>query len=212
MHNAAPINLSKKQNQTLNQAPMNQVNIIGRVGGEVELRYTAGGKAVAQLTLAVDDGWGESKKTAWIGVTIWGATAELANKAVRKGDRLGITGRLSQEEWEDKATGKKPSNTKTTISHFDTMSTPKKTEDQDKVGVANAMHHIRTWKGRPYWLKIRIDQGPKFVGKDIFLPLKTKNIDQAKVIRDLVIEALKRGGFICLRHEIINDQQMKKEA
>lgn len=93
---------------------MNSVNIIGRVGGEVDIRYTTSGKAVAQLTLAVDDGWGENKKTAWIGVTLWGATAELAKKAVRKGDRLGIAGRLSQEEWDDKETGKKQRKTKVT--------------------------------------------------------------------------------------------------
>lgn len=78
---------------------MNQVNLIVRVGGEVELRYTPAGKAVTSITLAVDDGWGDGKKTAWVGVTIWGPTAELAKKAVQKGDRLGITGRLSQEEW-----------------------------------------------------------------------------------------------------------------
>lgn len=93
---------------------MNSVNIIGRVGGDIDLRFTPSGKAVAQLTLAVDDGWGENKKTAWIGVTIWGATAELAKKAVRKGDRLGIAGRLSQEEWDDKETGKKQRKTKVT--------------------------------------------------------------------------------------------------
>lgn len=93
---------------------MNSVNLIGRVGGEIELRYTPGGKAVAQLTLAVDDGFGENKKTAWIGVTLWGATAECASKYVRKGDRIGISGRLSQEEWEDKATGKKQRKTKVT--------------------------------------------------------------------------------------------------
>lgn len=92
---------------------MNQVNLIGRVGGEVELRYTPAGKAVTSITLAVDDGWGDGKKTAWVGVTIWGPTAELAKKAVQKGDRLGITGRLSQEEWEDKD-GKKQRKTKVT--------------------------------------------------------------------------------------------------
>lgn len=97
---------------------MNSVNIIGRVGGEIELRYTPSGKAVAALTLAVDDGFGENKKTAWIGVTLWGATAECASKYVRKGDRLGISGRLSQEEWEDKATGKKQRKTKVTCENM----------------------------------------------------------------------------------------------
>ena len=100
---------------------MNSVNLIGRVGGDVELRYTPSGKAVAQLTLAVDDGWGENKKTAWIGVTLWGPTAELAKKAVRKGDRLGIAGRLSQEEWDDKETGKKQRKTKVTCESMDLL-------------------------------------------------------------------------------------------
>ena len=93
---------------------MNQVNLIGRVGADPELRYTGSGKAVTEINLAVDDGFGENKRTAWIGVTIWGSTAECAGKYVRKGDRLGITGRLSQDEWEDKATGKKQRKTKVT--------------------------------------------------------------------------------------------------
>ena len=93
---------------------MNNVNIIGRVGAEIELRYTPAGKAVTEVNLAVDDGFGENKKTVWIGVTIWGATAECAMKYVKKGDRLGITGRLSQDEWEDKQTGKKQRKTRVT--------------------------------------------------------------------------------------------------
>jgi single-strand DNA-binding protein len=93
---------------------MNQVNVIGRLGADIELRYTPSGKAVCELNLAVDDGWGENKKTVWLGVTVWGATAELAAKALTKGHRVGITGRLSQEEWEDKNTGKKQRKTKVT--------------------------------------------------------------------------------------------------
>ena len=97
---------------------MNRVNIIGRVGGEIELRHTATGKAVTEINLAVDDGWGENKKTVWVGVTIWGVTAELAQRAIRKGDRVGIDGRLSQDEWEDKATGKKQRKTKVTCDNM----------------------------------------------------------------------------------------------
>lgn len=112
MHEGTAINLSQKPNPKPSR--MNSVNIIGRVGGDIDLRFTPSGKAVAQLTLAVDDGWGENKKTAWIGVTLWGPTAELAKRAVQKGDRLGISGRLSQEEWDDKETGKKQRKTKVT--------------------------------------------------------------------------------------------------
>ena len=92
---------------------MNSVNIIGRLGADIELKHTPGGKPVAEANLAVDDGWGEHKKTVWLGVTIWGIAAELAAKALRKGDRVGFTGRLSQEEWEGKD-GKKQRKTKVT--------------------------------------------------------------------------------------------------
>lgn len=93
---------------------MNNVNLIGRVGADPELRYTPTGTAVTEVNLAVDDGFGANKKTAWIGVTIWGATAETCAKYVAKGDRLGISGRLSQDEWKDKETGKQQRKTKVT--------------------------------------------------------------------------------------------------
>lgn len=101
---------------------MNNVNLIGRAGADPELKYTPKGTAVVELNLAVDDGWGENKKTAWIGITIWGATAELAARAIKKGDRVGITGRLSQEEWEDKNTGKKTRKTKVTCDSLHLLS------------------------------------------------------------------------------------------
>ena len=91
---------------------MNKVNLIGRLGSDPELRYTPAGKAVCEINVAVDDGWGENKKTAWIGVVLWDQKAELAGKYVRKGDRIGISGRLSQDEWTDKETGKKQRKTK----------------------------------------------------------------------------------------------------
>jgi len=86
---------------------MNSVNITGRVGGDIELRYTPSGKAVCNVNLAVDEGFGDNKKTLWLDVTIWDKQAETAQKFVHKGDMLAITGRLSQDEWEDKQTGKK---------------------------------------------------------------------------------------------------------
>jgi len=110
---------------------MNSVNIIGRVGQDIEVRFTQSGKAVAELNLAVDDGWGENKKTAWIGVVLWGATAELAGKALQKGDRVGISGRLSQDEWEDKTTGKKQRKTKITGENM-TLLSPKREQSETR--------------------------------------------------------------------------------
>lgn len=99
---------------------MNNVNIIGRLGRDPELRYTPAGKAVCEINLAVDDGWGENKKTAWIGCVLWGKTTKIAAQHLKKGDRAGITGRLTQDQWDDKETGKKQTKTKVTAEslHF----------------------------------------------------------------------------------------------
>ena len=99
---------------------MNSVNIIGRLGRDPELRHTPSGKAVCELNLAVDDGWGENKRTCWLGVILWEKKAELAAQHLHKGDQVGITGRLTQESWDDKETGKKQTKTKVTAEamHF----------------------------------------------------------------------------------------------
>jgi single-strand DNA-binding protein len=127
---------------------MNSVNIIGRVGQDIEVRFTQSGKAVAELNLAVDDGWGENKKTAWIGVVLWGATAELAGKALQKGDRVGISGRLSQDEWEDKTTGKKQRKTKITGENM-TLLSPKREQSETRQQPVNTPKKDDSWIDEP---------------------------------------------------------------
>lgn len=78
---------------------MNNLSIIGRITAVPELRHTPAGKAVADGNLAVDDGFGDQKKTFFFNVTFWGATAENLVKHVVKGQQLSIVGRLSQEEY-----------------------------------------------------------------------------------------------------------------
>lgn len=78
---------------------MNSVQIIGRITAVPELRYTPQGKAVADGNLAVDDGFGENKKSFFFNVTFWGKTAENLVQHVVKGQQLSIVGRLSQEEY-----------------------------------------------------------------------------------------------------------------
>lgn len=99
---------------------MNSVNLIGRLGRDPELRHTPSGKAVCELNLAVDNGYGENKTTAWIGCALWDKTAEIAAQHLHKGDQVGISGRLTQDSWDDKETGKKQTKTKVTVErlHF----------------------------------------------------------------------------------------------
>lgn len=75
---------------------MNSVHLIGRLTRDPELRYTTGidPLAVARFSLAVNDGYGEKKRTNFIGIVAFGKIAENCEKYLRKGHLTGITGKL----------------------------------------------------------------------------------------------------------------------
>lgn len=79
---------------------MNSVNIIGRVCNEVELRYTPSQMAVVKLNVAVDDGYGEKKKTYFIPVTVFGKQAENCEKFISKGKKIAVTGKIVTGSYE----------------------------------------------------------------------------------------------------------------
>ena len=83
----------------------NKIILLGRLVRDPELRYTASGKAVAQLTLAVDRpfaGQDGKKEADFIDVVLWGKTAEAAANYSFKGQRLLVEGRLQIRSYEAK--------------------------------------------------------------------------------------------------------------
>lgn len=90
---------------------MNQVNLIGNLTRDPELRYTPGGTAIAKLGIAINrkykDKNGQTvEDTTFVDVDTFGKTAELAGQYLTKGRMIRITGRLKLDTWEDKQTGK----------------------------------------------------------------------------------------------------------
>lgn len=73
---------------------------IGRLTREPEVRYTQSGKAVCRFTLAIDDGWGEKKKTYFIPVTCWEKLAEACGNNLVKGQKVAVMGTLTQRTYE----------------------------------------------------------------------------------------------------------------
>ena len=65
--------------------------------GSIELRYTPEAKAVATFSVAVNDGWGDNKKTIWYRVTAWEKRAENCNAYLKKGSRVLVEGRLQPD-------------------------------------------------------------------------------------------------------------------
>ena len=96
-------------------ASVNKVILIGRLGRDPELRYTQGGQAVANFTLATNERFAnksgeQQERTEWHRIVAWGKTAELSAQYRSKGRSVYIEGRLQTREWEDKE-GQKRSTT-----------------------------------------------------------------------------------------------------
>ena len=87
---------------------LNKVMLIGNLGADPEIRYTAGGAAVANVRLATTDTWrdkdsGETQeRTEWHRVVFFGRLAEIVEQYVKKGSQIYIEGRLQTRKWQDK--------------------------------------------------------------------------------------------------------------
>lgn len=89
-------------------AGINKVILIGRLGRDPEISYTASGQAVARLSLATSEEWrdkatGEKKeRTEWHRIVVWGKQGENCGAYLAKGRQIYVEGRLQTREWEDK--------------------------------------------------------------------------------------------------------------
>lgn len=88
----------------------NKIILVGNLGRDPELRYTPGGDAVCDFSMATNerkkDKSGEFQDVpTWFRVTLWGKQAENASKFLAKGRQVYIEGRVSLEEWTDREGG-----------------------------------------------------------------------------------------------------------
>ena len=85
---------------------LNQIQLIGYLGKDPELKYTPSGKAQAKFSLAVSRAWttpeGERKEeTTWFNCIAWEKTADYAVKYLGKGKRVFVQGRMASRDWTD---------------------------------------------------------------------------------------------------------------
>lgn len=86
----------------------NRIFISGNVARDVELRMTAGkGTPVATTSIAVNDGYGENKKTYFVNIVVWGKQAEFFANNVLKGQKVWVNGKLVIRDYEAKDGTKK---------------------------------------------------------------------------------------------------------
>ncbi|MEN9796360.1 MAG: hypothetical protein RL653_56 [Pseudomonadota bacterium] len=90
---------------------VNKAIVIGNLGKDPEVRFTPGGQAVANFSIATNESWkdknGQSQeRTEWHRIVVWGKLAELCGEYLKKGRSAYVEGRLQTREWTDKE-GKK---------------------------------------------------------------------------------------------------------
>ena len=98
---------------------------IGTLGRDPEVRSTPSGTKVANFSIAIEEGFGDKKRTEWVNVVAWKDQAEFAEKYLKKGKTISLSGRLQTSSWDDKTTGKKVYKTEVVASElnfFDTRS------------------------------------------------------------------------------------------
>jgi len=91
---------------------VNKVILIGNLGKDPEMRYTSGGQAVANFSLATTDSYtnkeGEKQEnTEWHRIVAWGRLAEICGEYLSKGKMIYIEGSIKTRAWEDSGGNKK---------------------------------------------------------------------------------------------------------
>lgn len=87
---------------------VNKAILIGNLGNDPDMRYTASGAAVANISIATAESWrdkesGEQQeRTEWHRVVAFGRLAEIMGEYLRKGSQVYIEGRIQTRKWQDK--------------------------------------------------------------------------------------------------------------
>lgn len=86
---------------------VNKVILVGNLGKDPELRYTASGTAVCNFSLATTESYkdrdgNKQEKTEWHNLVVWRQLAEICGKYLTKGKQIYIEGKLQTRKWEDR--------------------------------------------------------------------------------------------------------------
>jgi len=101
----------------------NKVLLMGNITRDIELKFTAGNRPVAQIGLAVNHKWktpeGEAREEVmFVDCEAWGKTAEIIKQYFGKGRPIFIEGRLKLDTWQDKESGQNRSKHRVVIENF----------------------------------------------------------------------------------------------
>lgn len=88
---------------------VNKAIIIGNLGNDPETRYTQGGSAVTNISVATSESWtdkqsgNKQERTEWHRVVFFGKLAEIAGEYLRKGSKVYLEGQIRTRKWQDQS-------------------------------------------------------------------------------------------------------------
>lgn len=106
---------------------MHKIIITGNLTKEVELKTTSTNKQVANLPVAVNDGYGDKQVTTYYNVSVWNKSAENASNILNKGDKVLIEGTPSADAYLDR-NGEPKASMKIIAMRFEKLSSSFKNE------------------------------------------------------------------------------------
>ena len=85
---------------------VNKVIIVGRLGGDPEMKAIGQGSTVTRLNVATSENWVDKggqkqERTEWHRIVVWGKLAEICGKYLAKGRQVYVEGKLQTRSWED---------------------------------------------------------------------------------------------------------------
>jgi single-strand DNA-binding protein len=92
---------------------VNKVILVGRLGRDPELKYTASGVPFCRFSMATDESWNDKgsgerqERTEWHNIVAWDRLAEICNQYLTKGRLVYIEGSLQTREWDDQEGNKR---------------------------------------------------------------------------------------------------------
>ncbi len=79
---------------------INKVILMGRLTRDPEMRHTNSGTPVTTFSIAIDNGYGDNKRTDFVNCLAWNKTAEFVTKYFAKGKMIIVIGRITTRSWE----------------------------------------------------------------------------------------------------------------
>ena len=136
-------------------ASINKVILLGNLGADPEIRYTAGGDAVATVSVATSSSWNDKQsgekreKTEWHRVVFFRRLAEVVGEYLKKGSSIYVEGQLQTNSYEDKNSGERKFSTQIVAREMQMLGSRNSMEGQQDSSQAVSYTHM-TLPTTPY--------------------------------------------------------------